>query len=508
LGSGWHRVAAHITDHLAELANLRLSQNQAITFWNTLGGPFLLRQANRYPSLSQASFNPCTVMMMLVSRMSLPADRDAFFNQTGITEFVNGNRENLVREGLGREVDRSDFIGSRERRVSMTSPGYWIGRFPQLVNTPALRRKALILRILEYTLANDANRMDFGLNVNRARPLETSFRAISRATASDLRGKIRRVSYDNELAIGQGLIREWFSLIAAAVSFRQTPDTGVPLLSPRGETNFDEIVRNNGVSIDQYNSLGRLLAVSIINGYPLGFNLPAVFYKKLLGQAIVLEDVRDLLSVAEVNSIQYVMDATRSDDELADISAPLMHSGSRDDVSLANRDAQFASMIDNICTNSSPEKSQAITDGFLSVIPRELLESLTPEDIRSFIRGNGDIDIADFRLHYNVGHGYVRNSRQIGWLFTVLEEYDQHMRRQFLRFVTGRSILPTGGFGNLGTLIGIDRKQRLDNSGSVALPTTHTCFHSIDLPEYESLDELRRKLTTAIEYDAAGSMEG
>jgi|LauGreDrversion4_2_1035121.scaffolds.fasta_scaffold109055_2 hypothetical protein len=504
----WNGAWNHIADQIlfgGNLATLQLNQNQAITFWETLGGPELLERANRDPRLAQPS-NACTVMMMLLSRMSLPADRESFFNQIGITEFVARHRDNLVRAAFRHQLD---YDGDLVTQLPLTFPGHWIERFPQLTNTAALKRNALALRIGEYSIANGARAVDlFNLvDVNRARALETSFGMISRATASALRRGVFSVSYAGEVARGEGLIREWFSLIASVVSFRPIEDTDTPLLSPRDETPFDQIVNDDRVSPDQYNSLGRLLALSIIDGFPLGFNLHAVFFKKLLGQPIVLDDLRGLLGDNTVGNIQYVMDAT-TNEELQAIGAPLMESGADEEVSLENRHVQFASMINNVCTNKSPEKFQAIADGFIGVIPRELLTGLTPDDLRSFIRGNEDIDIADFRRHYNVGHGYAMDSPQIQWLFTVLGEYDQPMRSKFLRFVTGRSILPTGGFGALGTRILIDRRDRTNENHQVVLPTSHTCFHSIDLPQYESIEELRRMLTAALEFDAGGAMLG
>ena len=142
------------------------------------------------------------------------------------------------------------------------------------------------------------------------------------------------------------------------------------------------------------------------------------------------------------------------------------------------------------------------------MIPRELLENVSGEDWISMIRGNPEISIDDLRLHMNTGRDYTLDSLQIGWLFEVLEEYDQDMRSKFLRFVTGSLILPSGGFRDFRILV--VRTNRLGGirGGQARLPVTHTCFRSMELPEYESLEELRQKLTLAIEIDSAGAMEG
>jgi E3 ubiquitin-protein ligase HUWE1 len=36
------------------------------------------------------------------------------------------------------------------------------------------------------------------------------------------------------------------------------------------------------------------------------------------------------------------------------------------------------------------------------------------------------------------------------------------------------------------------------------LPTAHTCFNQLDLPEYSSMEELKKQLVTAINYGAEG----
>lgn len=501
------------------------SQADAAGFWIRANGPDFLAAAVANPDCAGRTHNECFALMLLISHMPLPANQDealAFLVEQGLIEFVEANTDSLANRLINSvgDLDSTQVPGHLYGQINTRGLGLlngfasnWSSRFPQIMSArQGLSRLGLRHAIYRYMCFESeifGIHEKPGLSINRAAALESSTSELTRHTPSQLRRGVGSVSFIGENAGGQGLVRDWFSLIAGAVSFRQSNETGIPLLSPRGQTVFDQIVYNSGYSLVHYNALGRLLALSVIHGYPVGFNLPAVFYKKLLGREIVLEDIRDLLAPSEYAYIVDIMDPTRTADYLDGVMAPMMESGATEDISLDNRDAQFALMMTNVVTNHSPEKFQAIIDGFFAVIPRESVSgSISHEELRSFIRGNPEIDIADFRAHYNVGRGYVADSPQVEWLFTVLEEYDQPMRRKFLRFVTGRSILPTGGFGHLGTLIRLDRTSRTHNGDNVVLPTTHTCFHSIDLPAYESLEELRRKLTIAIEYDAAGSMEG
>ena len=67
------------------------------------------------------------------------------------------------------------------------------------------------------------------------------------------------------------------------------------------------------------------------------------------------------------------------------------------------------------------------------------------------------------------------------------------MYKRQLLFATGCDRAPVGGLGNL--------KFTLQRSGpdSMSLPTAHTCFNMLSLPEYGSRAKLRDRLCTAIQ---------
>ncbi len=309
------------------------------------------------------------------------------------------------------------------------------------------------------------------------------------------------IGYIGEQAYGGGLTREWFTLMSTAISRGLSQ-----LFENRPDTVFDEIVSGGDNRVDEYRAVGRFFALSIIEGIPLGLNLHTAFYKLLLHQPLRFEDLRGLLDDASYRSIEYCMDPSRTEEELAALMSPLAGSGSADDVTLANRQAQLEAVIANVPVNHSPQKFAQILAGFNEVIPHNLLSNWTPEALANLIKGNDDIDIDDLEHNLIIGYGYSRSSDQIQWLLTVLREYDQPMRRAFLRFVTGSSVLPSGGFAQ--SRLSFDHTLRRNIRGDVVLPTTHTCFRTIDLPEYASLEELRRMVTLAVEADAGGEMQG
>lgn len=78
------------------------------------------------------------------------------------------------------------------------------------------------------------------------------------------------------------------------------------------------------------------------------------------------------------------------------------------------------------------------------------------------------------------------DSPQIVWLFEILESFDKQEQALFLQFVTGSSKIPLEGFRALQGMGGIDpfKVHRVRENDEQALPRSHTCFNTLDLPEY------------------------
>jgi hypothetical protein len=86
------------------------------------------------------------------------------------------------------------------------------------------------------------------------------------------------------------------------------------------------------------------------------------------------------------------------------------------------------------------------------------------------------------------------------WLWEVLEVLDNSERAEFLQFVTGSSKVPLDGFKGL---IGMRGPQKftiskIKSDDIMRLPSGHTCFNQLDLPEYPSKEILHERLLLAI----------
>ena len=70
---------------------------------------------------------------------------------------------------------------------------------------------------------------------------------------------------------------------------------------------------------------------------------------------------------------------------------------------------------------------------------------------------------------------------------------------RLVMFVTGTSKVPLEGFSNLQGMNGMQKFQIHRVAGNtLRLPSAHTCFNQLDLPEYASEDILSERLLRAV----------
>ncbi|KAI9290535.1 hypothetical protein K502DRAFT_298267, partial [Neoconidiobolus thromboides FSU 785] len=100
---------------------------------------------------------------------------------------------------------------------------------------------------------------------------------------------------------------------------------------------------------------------------------------------------------------------------------------------------------------------------------------------------------------------YTQSSAQIQWFWRAVRSFDQSERAKLLQFATGTSKVPLGGFNSLQGSNGVQKFQiHRDFASSKRLPSAHTCFNQLDIPQYESYEELRQQLLKAIEECSTG----
>lgn len=147
--------------------------------------------------------------------------------------------------------------------------------------------------------------------------------------------------------------------------------------------------------------------------------------------------------------------------------------------------------------------------GFFDVIPEPLLTVFDFQELELLMCGLPVIDLDDWQEHteYSGDFEFSKGcAPSCQWFWEVVAEFDQEMKARLLQFVTGTSGVPSRGFGVLQGNDGNIRKFTIHGvSMNVCLyPRAHTCFNRIDLPTYETKDDLREKLKLAVTMVATG----
>ena len=121
-----------------------------------------------------------------------------------------------------------------------------------------------------------------------------------------------------------------------------------------------------------------------------------------------------------------------------------------------------------------------------------------------------EIDMDDWEtntIYSGLFESKGKRDRVVEWFWEVVRsDFDQEMKARLLQFVTGTSGVPARGFGVLQGNDGNIRKFTIHGVpvGVCLYPRAHTCFNRIDLPMYETKEDLEEKLKLAVTMCASG----
>jgi hypothetical protein len=140
----------------------------------------------------------------------------------------------------------------------------------------------------------------------------------------------------------------------------------------------------------------------------------------------------------------------------------------------------------------------AFEKGFRTIIDEHSTKFLTLEALRNIVEGTKHLDI-NALMRATEYENYDPNSRYIRNFWRLVTSWPEEKQRQLLKFVTAIERMPAGGARYFTFKI---ERQRPDDPDK--LPTSSTCFRTLYLPKYPSMEVLDRKLSLAFEYGLEG----
>jgi HECT-domain (ubiquitin-transferase) len=137
-------------------------------------------------------------------------------------------------------------------------------------------------------------------------------------------------------------------------------------------------------------------------------------------------------------------------------------------------------------------------DFSLQVCGGPSLGMFTPAELELLVCGLPHLDFPGLQAAAKYDGGFDAASEAVVWFWDILHSLPLEQKREFLRFTSGSDRAPVGGLGKLSICI-----QRA-GPDTDRLPTSHTCFNILLLPEYASREKMAERLVTAITNSSAG----
>lgn len=141
-------------------------------------------------------------------------------------------------------------------------------------------------------------------------------------------------------------------------------------------------------------------------------------------------------------------------------------------------------------------QAAAMAKGLATQVPLNVLRTFTAAQFELLVTGRSEVDLTLLRSKTSYEGGYSEAHPTIRLFWQMLEQFTNAERSLFLKFVWSRDRLPLHA-ADFSSNFKITRLHA--SPPNAALPMTHTCFFTIDLPEYTSLDHMSAKVRYAME---------
>ncbi|KOO24665.1 ubiquitin-protein ligase e3a isoform 2 [Chrysochromulina tobinii] len=310
-----------------------------------------------------------------------------------------------------------------------------------------------------------------------------------------------KVQFVGEDGIDEGGIqKEFFQLIFAKIF-----DVSYGMFVYDDESRFFWFNRASLENEREFELIGMILGAAIYNGVVLDARFPHIVYKKLMGQPVGLDDLAIAFPLL-ARSFQQLLDM-QSDDDIDSLGLvmqvsfeqwgeqktfDLVLNGGNVAVTLANRDEYVRLYVQYLLDDSIARQFGSFQRGFHLVCGGECLQLFRWEELELLICGSPVLDFEAFERVAQYDDGFSREHPTVRLMWEVIHALSFEMKKRFLFFCTGSDRVPIKGLGNLNFVIsrnGTDEER---------LPSAHTCFNHLLLPEYKSKEKLKDQLLKAI----------
>lgn len=338
----------------------------------------------------------------------------------------------------------------------------------------------------------------FHLEIEREHLVEQTLEKIKQADPKDIRKRLR-VSFKGEEGLDAGgVTKEFFQLLSEEL---------FDINSGLWTTKFGDEVNwfNSDNSWDEkgYEMIGLLFGLALYNSVLLDVRFPMAVYRKLLGLPLGLEDIVDeelrrglkqLLDyegddVEDIFCLSFEVSWMELGEERR---LDLKPDGANIPVTNDNREEYVLRYVSWILVDSIKDQWNAFEVGVMRIMEDASLDLFLPEELELLVVGSGVLDFKALESNTKYEGGYDAETEVVKNFWLYVNNASKETQVQLLKFATASTKAPIGGLGKMPFII---QRAGLDSD---LLPTSHTCFNTLLLPEYGSYEKLENNLNRAV----------
>ena len=354
--------------------------------------------------------------------------------------------------------------------------------------------------LLGFPLFVNAKDVLLTINIRRKNLIEDALNELSKQDIK-LQNPIK-VKFIGEQGVDEGGVRKEFFLLF----IRQIFDPNYGMFNYNPKTRLYWFNHYTFEPKIKYELIGIIFGLAIYNNIILDVKFPITVYRKLLDLKPTLEDMKEcdpelyknlkFLKETKDEKLKEELDIdfTIVDDKFGEkVVINLKENGDKIKVDQSNKDEYVDLYLNWYFNTSIKEVFTSFERGFYRVFSRDLSKILSPEELELIICGNQILDFHELKRVCKYEE-YTKDSETIKYFWEVLLEFNEEEKKKFLSFVTGCDRAPIDGLGSLPITI--------SNGGSdiEQLPSAHTCFNNLILPNYKNKEKLKKNLLIAINY--------
>jgi len=337
------------------------------------------------------------------------------------------------------------------------------------------------------------------VKVRREFLIQDSLAELSKWDSEDLKKELR-VHFVGEEAIDEGGVqKEWFQLIVREIF---DPKYGMFIQNTETRTYWF-----NSISTDyiEFQLIGMLLGLAIYNGVILDVHFPRVLYRKLMGISYTLQDLKDTnpsVAIGLEKLLAFDGDVEETFGTTFQVTYDvfgerrthnLKENGDQIPLTNANREEYVALYIKWALEDSIRRQFDAFFKGFKMLCDSDGFKLFRAEELELLICGNPALDFEALEKHTEYDNGYTKDHPTIKNFWSVVHSLALDQKKKLLFFATGSDRAPIGGLGSMPFII------TRHGTDSDRLPSAHTCFNHLLLPEYGTKEKLLERLLSAID---------